>query len=71
MHFKPIFYMLCILYIHACYSLYSALLQDGLPGVVLDASSSEEDDMEIELLPAGSLSSSNSVHTAVSERGHR
>ena len=54
------------------FSLYSTLLhQDGLPSAFLDVSSSEEEELEKELLPAGSLSSRDSICTALSETGHR
>ena len=50
---------------------YSEVHQDELSDVRQDVSSSEEEDVQVQLLPAGGASSRESVLTAVSERGHR
>ena len=50
---------------------YSELLQNGLSDTSQGGSSCEEIEVQIEVHPAGGVSSMESVRTAVSERGHR
>lgn len=50
---------------------YSELHQNGLSNAGQDVNSCEEEDMQVELHPAGGAPSRESVHTAVSERSYQ